>query len=160
MTAEHAGTRNRGSGTGPIRYFAYGSNMNSRQMAERCPTARLHQVATLEHHSPLLNIRGVLTLRPSAGRNAHGVLWHLDTVDLERLDRFEGVDDGRYARVEKLVLLEGAISSAFVYIDPRLAVGPARPGYMERVLHGAREHGLPGDYIDQLRDMHDRSGSG
>ncbi|MCZ7531163.1 MAG: gamma-glutamylcyclotransferase [Acidimicrobiia bacterium] len=139
----------------PIRYFAYGSNMNTRQMAQRCPTARVVQLAILERYAPLVNVRGVLTLRSSVPGRTHGVLWHLEAADLVILDRLEGVDEGRYDRVERPVLLESGVTTAFVYIDPRMEVGRVRPGYLERVLHGAREHGLPQNYVDHLQEMQD-----
>lgn len=139
---------------GPFRYFAYGSNMDTRQMARRCPTARALQVATLEKHAPLINVRGVMTVRSSPHGRTHGVLWYLEAADLESLDHVEGVHEGRYERVERLVLLaDGGTIDALTYIDRRLQVGAPREGYLERVLHGAREHGLPPSYLAQLREM-------
>ena len=89
-----------------------------------------------------------------------GVLWECTEEHLTTLDRFEGVAEGRYYRARVSVspldseggvdsaLVDSALAeSALVYIDPVTEAGPPRPGYLERVIHGAREHHLPGAYV-------------
>ena len=130
-------------------YFAYGSNLCARQMAQRCPDAVDPQPATLADHDWLINERGVATVEPFVGSEVHGVLWHLSDRDLATLDSAEGVPV-RYRRDRLTVRTEHGSSAAWVYIDHRVEPGPPRPGYLERILDGARHHGLPRRWIDFL----------
>ncbi|PRC42047.1 replication protein, partial [Mycobacterium sp. ITM-2017-0098] len=130
-------------------YFAYGSNLCVQQMAQRCPDARNPQRATLADHDWLINERGVATVEPFAGSEVHGVVWQVSDRDLATLDSAEGVPV-RYRRDELTVRTDNGPSPAWVYIDHRVEPGPPRPGYLERILAGARHHGLPGRWIQFL----------
>lgn len=130
-------------------YFAYGSNLCVQQMARRCPDAVDPQPATLADHDWLINERGVATVEPFAGSEVHGVVWQVSDRDLATLDSAEGVPV-RYRRDQLTVRTEDGPSPAWVYIDHRVEPGPPRPGYLERILDGARHHGLPNRWIEFL----------
>ena len=83
-------------------YFAYGSNLCVRQMAQRCPDASDPRRATLSDHDWLINDRGVATVERFAGAEVHGVIWQLSDHDLATLDSAEGVPV-RYRRDELTV---------------------------------------------------------
>ena len=130
-------------------YFAYGSNLCVRQMARRCPDAIDPRRATLADHDWLINERGVATVEPLSGSEVHGVVWQLSDRDLATLDGAEGVPV-RYRRDRLTVHTEDGTSWAWVYIDHRVEPGPPRPGYLERILDGARHHSLPHRWIEFL----------
>lgn len=133
----------------PHLYFAYGSNLCVQQMARRCPDATDPRPATLADHDWLINERGVATVEPFHGAVVHGVLWRLSDHDLDVLDSAEGVPV-RYRRDELVVHTAEGPGPAWVYIDPRVEPGPPRPGYLERIIDGARHHGLPQRWVDFL----------
>ncbi len=112
-------------------YFAYGSNLCARQMAQRCPEAIDPRPAVLSDHDWLINQRGVATVEPFAGNQVHGVLWQLSDHDLATLDSAEGVPV-RYRRDRLTVDTDNGPSPAWVYIDHRVTPGPPRPGYLQR----------------------------
>ncbi|AFM19012.1 phage-related replication protein [Mycolicibacterium chubuense NBB4] len=130
-------------------YFAYGSNLSVRQMAQRCPDAADPRRATLADHDWLINERGVATVEPFAGGEVHGVVWQVSDRDLATLDSAEGVPV-RYRRDRLEVRTDTGRDTAWVYIDHRVEPGAPRPGYLERILDGARHHGLPGRWIEFL----------
>lgn len=137
-------------GAGPRHpYFAYGSNLCVQQMARRCPGATDPQPAMLADHDWLINERGVATVEPFTGSRVHGVLWWLTDQDLATLDSAEGVPV-RYRRDRLTVQTDTGSSPAWVYVDHRVEPGPPRPGYLERIIDGARHHGLPQRWIDFL----------
>ena len=72
-------------------YFAYGSNLCVRQMAQRCPGAVNPRPAMLADHDWLINERGVATVEPFDGSQVHGVVWQVTDHDLATLDSAEGV---------------------------------------------------------------------
>lgn len=131
-------------------YFAYGSNLCVRQMARRCPGAADPRPATLADHDWLINERGVATVEQFDGSQVHGVVWQLTDTDLATLDSAEGVPV-RYRRDRLTVHTDDGPYQAWVYIDHRVEPGPPRPGYLERVVDGALQHGLPQRWIDFLR---------
>ena len=131
-------------------YFAYGSNLCVRQMAQRCPGAADPRPAVLTDHDWLINERGVATLEPFSGSAVHGVVWTITDEDLDVIDRAERVPD-RYRRDRFTVHTNTSSSAAWVYIDHRIEPGPPRPGYLERVIDGALHHGLPNSWIEFLR---------
>lgn len=133
----------------PHSYFAYGSNLCVNQMARRCPDAADPRPATLTGHDWLINERGVATVEPFDGAEVHGVLWRLSEHDLTVLDSAEGVPV-RYRRERLVVQTADGSFPAWVYIDPRVGPGPPRPGYLERIIDGARHHGLPQRWVDFL----------
>ncbi|MGE2833735.1 poly-gamma-glutamate hydrolase family protein [Mycobacterium sp. SMC-4] len=130
-------------------YFAYGSNLYVQQMAQRCPDAIDPVPATLANHDWLINERGVATVEPFTGGKVHGVVWQISDRDLATLDSAEGVPV-RYRRDRLTVRTAGGDTSAWVYIDHRVEPGPPRPGYLERIIAGARQHDLPDKWIDFL----------
>jgi phage replication-related protein YjqB (UPF0714/DUF867 family)/gamma-glutamylcyclotransferase (GGCT)/AIG2-like uncharacterized protein YtfP len=131
-------------------YFAYGSNLCVRQMAQRCPDAVNPRRAVLSDHDWLINQRGVATVEPLHGTTVHGVVWDLSDHDLALLDRAESVP-AHYRRDCMTVQTEDGPADAWVYIDHRVNLGPPRPGYLERIIDGALHHGLPRHWIDFLR---------
>jgi phage replication-related protein YjqB (UPF0714/DUF867 family)/gamma-glutamylcyclotransferase (GGCT)/AIG2-like uncharacterized protein YtfP len=131
-------------------YFAYGSNLCARQMAQRCPDATSPRPAVLAGHDWLINQRGVATVEPFDGTHTHGVVWQISDHDLATLDSAEGVPV-RYRRDRLTVHTNDGPSDAWVYIDHRVNPGAPRPGYLERIIDGAVHHGLPQRWIDFLR---------
>jgi phage replication-related protein YjqB (UPF0714/DUF867 family)/gamma-glutamylcyclotransferase (GGCT)/AIG2-like uncharacterized protein YtfP len=131
-------------------YFAYGSNLCVKQMAQRCPDATDPRRAVLSDHDWLINQRGVATVEPVNGNQVHGVLWQISDGDLATLDSAEGVPL-RYRRDKLTVHTDDGPRPAWVYIDHRVTPGPPRPGYLPTIINGAEHHGLPQRWIDFLR---------
>ncbi len=76
--------------------FAYGSNMNPRQMQRRCPGAKPVGVATLDGYRLTFVGKsstwggGVATIEPDRRTVVIGFVWLLSAADLQSLDGFEG----------------------------------------------------------------------
>jgi len=135
-------------------YFAYGSNMNTVQMAkERCPGSRPLGLAVLRGWEFRINGRGVATVVERPGANCWGVLWECTDEHIVTLDQCEGVARGIYERRTMRVEKEdGGTLEAIVYVEDREDLAPPRMGYLEKILAGAREHGLPEDRIAELEE--------
>ena len=75
-------------------YFAYGSNINLKQMAYRCPDAHMVSPIILENYELLFrgNTRGngVATIAPKEGGQVHGLLWRITPACEQSLDLYEG----------------------------------------------------------------------
>ena len=142
-------------------YFAYGSNMWRHQMAvQRCPGAEFSGVGLLRGWRFLINARGVATIVPEAGAKVWGVVWEITTDHERTLDGYEGVPDW-YQRQTVGVHLPGRGEvPCLTYIDRSPdgdEPGPPREGYLEKVLAGAAEHGLPRGYISEISSHANRA---
>ena len=133
-------------------YFAYGSNMDEKQMTFRCPGSQLVGRARLLAHSFLINERGVASVIPAQNGVTHGLLWALTPADEEALDRYEGMAGGHY--LKKVVAVHpvdsGEVVEALIYVASDNRPGASRPGYIEKIIHVACEHGFPHEYVAEL----------
>ena len=142
-------------------YFAYGSNMASSQMAERCPGAVLLGTVRLPGYRLAFdawsNRRGglVADILPNPGSDVWGVLWRVTEEHAAALDRYEGVARGQY-RLETVPVDaaagEAVEAFAYVFCDPG-EEGPTTDCYRALLLKGAREHGLPPAWVKAIEEV-------
>ncbi len=71
-------------------YFAYGSNINLVQMANRCPDATALMPVVLPGYELVYRAGGVATVIPREGSEVHGLLWSITPECEKSLDRYEG----------------------------------------------------------------------
>ena len=78
-----------------------------------------------------------------------GVVYEIDRAEKAELDRIEGLGVG-YREEEVSIATADGDCRTWTYVAKPNKVDPAlrpRPWYKAHVLRGAREHGLPPDYI-------------
>ncbi|KTQ96011.1 hypothetical protein NS226_09040 [Aureimonas ureilytica] len=137
--------------------FAYGSNMPTARLRERCPSAQPIGVAELHGyelrwHKESKDGSGkcdiVQTGQP--GASVFGVLYEIANGEKDALDKAEGLGSG-YAETEievhrgaERLTVKAYIATA---IDPTLK--PCA-WYRALAVAGAKEHGLPANYITRL----------
>jgi hypothetical protein len=128
------------------RYLAFGSNLCFEQMSRRCPAATVGEVVQLEGRRFVINRNGFATLLAVPGAVAWGLVWQLTPACEVALDAYEGVETGEYRKLEWQV---GA-APALVYLASEERFGPARFGYLERILAAAATLSLPCDYLAEI----------
>jgi AIG2 family protein len=150
----------------PTWYFAYGSNMQSATLRgrrgieyQRALAARAAGWRLVFDKPPLVPIgQSFANIIPDAGAEVLGVLFEVSEADLQQIDLTEGVLVGNYQRVEATVTPLTALPrtplTAFTLTsdrrDPDLQ--PSHR-YMELLIAGALEHGLPAEYVAFLRSV-------
>ena len=134
----------------PRHYFAYGSNMDPEQFGSRCPQSRVLGPATLADHRFIITARGYASIQPRIGSLVQGILAELTEVDEAALDYFEGVRHFIYRKESTVVGWDGREVTALVYVDNETAHGRPKPGYLERVLRGARYHCLTAEAVQEI----------
>ncbi len=133
-------------------YFAYGSNMDDAQMANRCQNYKYIAIGTLPGHQFIINSRGVATIVPKKNTVVYGVVWALSEDDVKRLDRYEGVSRGFYKKVDIPVLVTHfSPINMLVYIAEESQLGKPRLGYLENIIAAAIKHSLSPGYIQELK---------
>lgn len=140
-------------------YFAYGSNMAEEQMKERCKSAVRVCVGVLEDHEIVFNRKGtyrpggVASVQQSEGRRVYGVIWKIHSNEFWELDEKE--DPKAYVRKKVSVnTLSGESHSCHIY-EAIPQPGVFKPGkdYLKILVRGAREAGLPDDYVTHLEEF-------
>lgn len=170
--------------TSSLVYFAFGSNLSSTQMRQRCPGAKGMSLGRLRNYSFLINTRGYANVVPhppatdpsssslssvasiTPSHDVYGVLWQLDSAaEKAFLDLAEGVAFECYQ--DQLLLVEildreervvGAVW-ALCYVDPwRTTVGSPHEEYIGRMNLGIEEArvewGLPDTYVRDVIRTH------
>lgn len=154
-------------------YFAYGSNLSTTQMRERCPSSPPVGLAYLSGWYWIISGRGYANVvrREEPPCGTYGVLYRLTPADEATLDRHEGVPRA-YQKVDLDVRVERSTSGggggggleqegqtvpALVYVghdELSVTPGPPRDEYvfrMNRAIDEAhREFGLPEEFIDSV----------
>lgn len=140
-----------------VRTFTYGSNMLSARMRTRVPSAKAVGIGHLPAHVLKWHKRshdgsGKCDIEKS-GRNEDvvwGVLFELEALEKPALDRAEGLGNGYVERRVGVVTDRGIVrASAYVATARDPALRPYH-WYKAFVVAGAREHGLPQEYIQLL----------
>lgn len=141
-------------------YFAYGSNMVSKQMLERCPDCEVTGVAKLVDHRLAFTRFSrnrqswVADIVEAPGSDVWGVLYGLSRRDRDELDANEG-HPSAYRRGPITVLdVDGNVVAACTYrVVTKQPEKPPAAAYWRLLVEGAREHGLPPDYIARLETL-------
>lgn len=99
-------------------YIAYGSNMDTTQMAYRCPTAKL--IGTSEVNGYKLLFKGsksgsYATIEKEKDSRVPVLIWEITELDERNLDRYEGYPSFYYK--ENIGIgINGELKKAMVYI--------------------------------------------
>jgi gamma-glutamylcyclotransferase len=139
-------------------YFAYGSNLNRTQFRARAPQVLEEINAELKNYELVFNkkVRGgtaSANVRQAPGKSVHGVLYRIPEAAYRSLDRYEGAPE-HYRRIEVRVnASDGREMNAQVYIASKVEKGLKPAGhYLQTIVEGATEHGLPGEYVEQIKE--------
>ena len=139
-------------------YLAYGSNLNIRQMKDRCPDARI--VGTAELLGWRLMFKGsksgnYLTIERDEGCTVPVAVWAISERDEQSLDRYEGYPTFYYKKELPVTLREAESGKArpvqaFVYImHEERKLGRPDESYVARCREGYRDFGFNTAFLDE-----------
>lgn len=130
-------------------YFAYASNLNKKQMAQRCPDSKPRSTATLPNYKLVFLgwsrewRGGSASIRPFRGEKVLGAVCEISDRDLRRLDNYEGYPQN-YNHINVTVFTEsGEPIQVITYIKAGQAE-ESKPssGYLAVIQQGYRDWGL------------------
>lgn len=139
----------------PTLYIAYGSNLNLRQMAFRCPTAEVAGTSEIRDYE--LMFRGgrrgaVATVEPLKGSNVPVLLWKIRSADEQALDRYEGYPHFYHKEIMP-VELDGKTQPAMVYVmNDGHPLGAPSDYYLETILEGYHTSGFNTEFLTQAME--------
>jgi gamma-glutamylcyclotransferase len=138
-----------------VLYFAYASNMNQAQMKRWCPGSRFVKTVRLEEHRFVYDGFSVLwdgaagNIVTAATEHVWGAIFDITERDRLTLDAFEGYPRSYERKEVEARDVDGKIYRAMTYFRTGRALGKPHPDYEKVVLDGAKECGLPEDYVDK-----------
>jgi len=125
-------------------YIAYGSNINLKQMAFRCPNSKVVGTRMIPDYE--LEFRGVATIVPKEGAEVPVLLWEIDQRDELSLDRYEGFP--RMYRKELFeVEVDGKIREGMAYLMNCGEIAPPSPTYYNGIKKGYEANGMDTSYL-------------
>ena len=143
-----------------ILYFAYGSNMLTKRLQERAPSAKPVGIGYLKKHQ----LRWHKKSQDGSGKcdifftgdqdhQVYGVLFEISGSEKTRLDAIEGLHQGYDEKTVEIITKSGLVSVVTYYarvIDERL-----RPyeWYQRYVVEGAIEYDFPEIYVQELMSV-------
>ncbi|OIO69130.1 MAG: hypothetical protein AUJ57_09565 [Zetaproteobacteria bacterium CG1_02_53_45] len=133
-------------------YFAYGSNMSSKHLLERIPSAKIMGQAKLNNYIWCCNKLGrdgtaKANLMREDGAAVYGVLFSIKSKALKQLDHIEN----GYRRITVDVDFQGESKSVFTYQSELLTNHAPTEIYLSFIIDGLIEHRLPADYVREIR---------
>jgi hypothetical protein len=145
-------------------YFAFGSNMLTRRIIARCPSATKISNSLLRGYRLYFDKRswkdGSGKCRIAKTESPHdsvwGVLYQCLAKEKENLDRVEGVGCGYESAEIEVENQEGSQTTAIFYeASPSAIESGLEPftWYRSLVLAGAIQHRLPNKYIEQIASV-------
>ena len=142
-----------------VRYFAYGSNLSLARLRARTPSACRLGCYALAAHALRFHKIG----RDGSGKcdalftgdprdTVPGAVFEIDVAEKWRLDEAEGLGNGYEEKWVQVVSAAGETLQAVTYYATRLDAN-LKPysWYMQHVLCGARESGLPAAHARWLQ---------
>jgi gamma-glutamylcyclotransferase len=132
-----------------VYYFAYASDLNKKQMKERCPQAQPVSIVTLHHYKLAFSgwsrkwRGGVATIQPFRGERVLGAVYELSEEDMRRLDKYEDCP-ATYSRIKVGVNNDfGELIEAETYIRAQRAEEnkPSKE-YLAVIRQGYRDWGI------------------
>ena len=136
-------------------YFAFASNMNQAQMKRWCPASLFLKTVILEGFRFVYDGFSVTwdgavgDIVRSEAERVRGALYEITERDRLTLDAFEGYPRSYDHREVEVKDRDGNVYRAMTYLRTGRALGKPHPDYERIVIDGARECGLPEEYIDK-----------
>jgi gamma-glutamylcyclotransferase (GGCT)/AIG2-like uncharacterized protein YtfP len=145
-----------------VLYAAYGSNLDPRQMAHRCPHSPLRGTGWLTGWRITFGGEGwdgaLPTLVEDPSSQIFVALYDVTDADEASLDSWEGADQGLYRKVRvRVATLEGE-QLAWVYVLDDFEGGTPSALTLGVLADAAEAAGAPADYVAELRSRPCKSG--
>jgi len=141
-------------------YFSYGSNMSSKRLKDRVPSACYVTIATLFKHELRFHKKSIDGSSKcdayETGMDDHqiiGVIFEVSESEKPELDKKEGLHNGYEEKLVNLVTQSGEHVEAITYYATNFdKTKKPYDWYKQHVINGAEEFGLPEEYIEKIQN--------
>lgn len=141
--------------------IAYGSNLNTEQMAWRCPGAKVVAKGWLHDYRLVFQGRpdnAHANVIPAKGYDVPVLIWEISRYDEMALDRYEGVRGGYYTKEYVTIEVDGKPEEALIYIMSPNPYGIPSDGYLETIAEGYKEFNFDIRILNEaVQDAHNKT---
>jgi gamma-glutamylcyclotransferase (GGCT)/AIG2-like uncharacterized protein YtfP len=137
------------------------------QKENRTGNVREVKVAWLVGYRIAFDKRGIdgtgkANIVPDAARTVWGVVYRCSPEALDRMDVHEGTADGHYDRTDVQVRYKPGDGTEAVTVEAVTCIAGdsfrddslvPNGQYLKTILQGARDHGLPHDYVSEIESV-------
>ena len=130
-------------------YFAYGSNLNHKQMAYRCKGSSFIKKFTLKgfnlcfSHKTTKSKYGHANVVKNKNLSVPGAVWRISKYDEKKLDSYEGVDYNYYQK--EYFKING--KKVLIYIQKIYFKKKPNSTYLHTIIQGYKDCGLDLNYL-------------
>ena len=144
-----------------MNYFAYGSNLSTKRLKSRLPSALVVGLANLSAHKLIFHKKskdGSAKCNAFSTSNCNdgviGVVYDITEEEKSALDKIEERGHGYDEKHVLIQTVQGDVIEAVTYvaIEVDASLKPYH-WYKEHVLIGAREHHFPTEYIQDIEQI-------
>lgn len=130
-------------------YCAYGSNCSLRQMDYRCPNSYVVCNGKLKGYQLVFNFHADIIKTDNKNDFVPVVVWNIADKDWAMLDMYEGYPSYYIKEIVNVILDNGKIEKAVVYVmaDNRKGVHPPAQTYFDGICEGYIENGIDVEYL-------------
>lgn len=130
-------------------YISYGSNMNLEQMAYRCPDSYVVCNGKLKGWKLVFNVHADVIKTNNEEDIVPVVVWSIADSDWDRLDMYEGYPSYYIKESVNVILDNGKVEKAIVYVMANNRKGVCRPSksYFECIEQGYIDNGIDVQYL-------------
>lgn len=143
-------------------YAAYGSNLDPRQMAERCPHSPLRGTGWISGWRLTFGGEGwdgaLPTLVEHSSSQVFVALFDVTDADEALLDQWESADSGLYRKIRLTIATMEGEQVAWVYVLNDFEGGTPSARTLGLLSDAAEAAGAPADYVSELRSRPCASG--
>ena len=139
-------------------YVAYGSNLHLGQMRYRCPDAKVYGSGVIKNYSLTFwgnwNRNGVATILPGSDTDVPVGVWEISARDEKNLDVYEGWPHLYRKEDIEVVMDDGTVVTAMVYIMNEDRMRPCFPSdsYFNTIATGYKSFGFNLKFLEAARD--------
>ena len=130
-------------------YLAYGSNLNVRQMAMRCPEAKPIEAVVIEGWH--LVFRGVADIEPKTDGMLSAGIWKITDKCEKALDAYEGFPR-LYGKIFFNFEVQGKMQRVMSYQMNRSNYAYPSKSYYDCIADGYRDFNLNTKFLEQARN--------
>lgn len=132
-------------------YFAYGSNLNKKQMKARCPESVPITKTVLKNFKLVFNYYADIVEIP--GEIVYGAVYDVSDSDIKKLNRYEG-----YPRHYEIINVEvedddGKSYKAFAYVMTSKGIREPEEHYYNIIKQGYMDWNLPQEFLINARKL-------
>ncbi len=140
-----------------MKYIAYGSNMERKQMELRCPGAKMIGIGYISGYRLEFYRNATVEKSGNTKDRVPVAVWDIDQQDELNLDCYEGFPDYYFKDYIPVCMEDGSIVTGMIYLMKEIRYLPPNRHYYDGIANTYRDLGLASQIDTVLKPALERS---